>query len=103
MNRSKYFSVSFAIVVGVLSGIGSGLPTRLQADDTEIYLGAASVSAGIQADDTEIYLGAASVSAGIRPNVLMILDTSGSMSGTVSGTGMDRMDNMKVAMNEEDH
>jgi type IV pilus assembly protein PilY1 len=80
MKRSKYLSVSFAIVVGFAAGVGSGMPTQLQADDTEIYLGAASVSAGI------------------RPNVLMILDTSGSMSTSVSGTGMDRMDNMKVAM-----
>ena len=80
MKPSKYLSVSFAIAVGVAAGIGSGLPTRLQADDTEIYLGAASVSAGI------------------RPNVLMILDTSGSMGTTVSGTGKDRMDNMKEAM-----
>ncbi len=80
MTSSKYLSASFAVAIGVAAGIGSGLPTRLQADDTEIYLGAASVSAGI------------------RPNVLMILDTSGSMGTTVTGTGMDRMDNMKEAM-----
>ena len=39
MKRSKYLSVSFAIAIGVAAGIGSSLPTRLQADDTEVYLG----------------------------------------------------------------
>ena len=52
------------------------------------------------ADDTDIYLGAKNVSQEMRPNVLFILDTSGSMSSTVSGTGMDRLDNMKVALNK---
>ena len=80
MKPSKTLSISFAITIGVAAGLCSGLPT------------------GLQADDTEIYLGGAAVSAGIRPNVLFILDTSGSMSATVAGTGMDRLDNMKVAI-----
>jgi len=51
-----------------------------------------------RADDTEVYLGSTAVPATIRPNVLFILDTSGSMSEWVDGTGMDRLDNMKVAL-----
>ncbi len=50
------------------------------------------------ADDTEIYLGNDNLHEGVRPNILFILDTSGSMSNTVDGTGMDRLDNMKVAI-----
>ncbi|MDA8961816.1 PilC/PilY family type IV pilus protein [Congregibacter sp.] len=48
-------------------------------------------------DDTEIFFGDID-SASARPNVLFIIDTSGSMSGSVSGTGKDRLDNVKDAM-----
>jgi type IV pilus assembly protein PilY1 len=48
-------------------------------------------------DDTEIFFGDID-SAQARPNVLFIIDTSGSMSGTVTGTGKDRLDNVKDAM-----
>ena len=55
--------------------------------------------APVWADDTEIFFG--NVQAGeVSPNILFILDTSGSMSNTVSGTGMTRMQNMQVAMRE---
>ena len=50
------------------------------------------------ADDTEIYLGSESLSEGVRPNVLFILDTSGSMSSSVSGTGKNRLQNMQDAV-----
>ncbi|MCC7411006.1 MAG: VWA domain-containing protein [Gammaproteobacteria bacterium] len=53
------------------------------------------------ADDTEIYLGSdalVSQQGQVRPNVLLLLDTSGSMSTTVPGTGLDRLDNMKLAL-----
>ncbi len=36
------------------------------------------------ADDTEIFVGAASASSGIQPNILFILDTSGSMGSSVT-------------------
>lgn len=56
---------------------------------------------GAQADDTEIYFSAGSSSSSpIRPNVLLILDSSGSMDATVSGTGKTRMQLMKEAMVE---
>ncbi|MEO0436026.1 MAG: PilC/PilY family type IV pilus protein [Pseudomonadota bacterium] len=48
-------------------------------------------------DDTEIFFGDVDT-ANIRPNVLFVIDTSGSMSSTVSGTGKDRLDNVKDAM-----
>lgn len=51
----------------------------------------------IWADDTEIFFGDTSGS-GARPNVLFIIDTSGSMDGEVDGTGKDRLDNVKDAM-----
>ena len=51
----------------------------------------------VAADDTEIYLGADSISSGVLPNVLFILDTSGSMSDT-DGHAKDRMDRMKDAL-----
>jgi type IV pilus assembly protein PilY1 len=55
--------------------------------------------APVWADDTEIFFG--NVQAGdVSPNVLFILDTSGSMSNTVPGTGLTRMQNMKQAMRE---
>jgi len=53
------------------------------------------------ADDTEIYFNTgANINVPIRPNVLLILDSSGSMSATVSGTGKTRMQLMKEAMVE---
>lgn len=53
------------------------------------------------ADDTEIYFNSpTSFGEPIRPNVLLILDTSGSMTTTVSGTGKSRMQVMKEAMVE---
>ena len=62
-----------------------------------------SFATGIsQADDTEIYFSSGSSSGNtsdaILPNVLLILDTSGSMTATVSGTGKTRMELMKEAM-----
>ncbi|MDN4146177.1 pilus assembly protein PilY [Pseudomonas tohonis] len=44
------------------------------------------------ADDTEIFFGGAAIDSGIRPNVLFILDDSGSMQGT-------RMAGLKSAFN----
>ncbi|MEM8941837.1 MAG: PilC/PilY family type IV pilus protein [Pseudomonadota bacterium] len=51
----------------------------------------------VWADDTEIFFGEVEISD-IRPNILFILDTSGSMSANVAGTGGDRLDNVKEAM-----
>ncbi len=57
-----------------------------------------------RADDTEIYFSSGSSSGNssnaILPNVLLILDTSGSMTATVSGTGKSRMELMKEAMTD---
>ena len=63
-------------------------------------------SAGLtRADDTEIYFSGGSATsttpAAIRPNVLFILDTSGSMTSTVSGTGGEsRVQIMKDAVKQ---
>jgi type IV pilus assembly protein PilY1 len=52
------------------------------------------------ADDTEIYFSSAknTIAAAVRPNVLLILDTSGSMTSIVPGTGESRIQVMKDAM-----
>ncbi|GAB5413060.1 MAG: hypothetical protein Cons2KO_06630 [Congregibacter sp.] len=48
-------------------------------------------------DDTEIFFGDVAGSD-TRPNVMFIIDTSGSMGGNVAGTGKDRLDNVKDAL-----
>ncbi len=53
----------------------------------------------VLADDTEIYTAASNASV-VKPNVLFILDTSTSMNNIVSGTGLSRLDNMKVALDQ---
>ena len=54
------------------------------------------VSTSVPARDTDIYFTDPSAS-GLKPNVLMIIDTSGSMNDNVSD-GMSRLDHMKKAM-----
>lgn len=69
----KNFMASFLISGWVL--------TPVWADDIEIFYG--------NFDDGEI-----------SPNVMFIVDTSGSMGNEVSGTGLTRIDNVKVALRE---
>jgi len=75
MINGRFYTLLLAIVVGTIAG----LPVQLEADDTEIYLGNINVSTSV------------------RPNVLFILDTSGSMSAT-DGMSQDRLDRMKDAL-----
>jgi type IV pilus assembly protein PilY1 len=49
------------------------------------------------ADDTEIYFNSSATSS-TKPNVLLILDTSGSMTSNVTGTTQTRIEAMKEAM-----
>ena len=77
MKRSRLANLILAAVVGLTTGV----PTTSVADDTEIYLGSSIAEEGI------------------RPNVLFILDTSGSMSGNIDSNG-DRLDHMKDAFNQ---
>lgn len=53
----------------------------------------------VWSDDTDIFFGDID-DAQARPNVLFIIDTSGSMNGNVSGSNMDRLDNVKQAFSE---
>ena len=76
MKRSRLLNLLLSGLIGVMTALP---PSTSVADDTEIYLGA---SAG--GDNA------------IRPNVLFVLDTSGSMSGNVDSNG-DRLDHMKDA------
>jgi len=57
----------------------------------------AALPVKVEADDTEIYLGNVNANTGVRPNVLFILDTSGSMSG-FDGMSQDRLGRMKDAL-----
>ena len=81
MNKRIYASRILNLVLAGLVGLAAGLPIHLQAADTEIYLG----------DET--------LSEATRSNVLFILDTSGSMSGT-DGTkpAQSRLVRMKIAL-----
>jgi len=80
MNASRKLSSFLAsFCIGALAAV----PGTAAADDTEIYLGSDALI-----DNQQL----------VKPNVLFLLDTSGSMSADVSGTGMDRLDNMKVAV-----
>ncbi|MEL7044981.1 MAG: VWA domain-containing protein, partial [Pseudomonadota bacterium] len=63
------------------------------------FVAALWCSSPVWADDTEIFFGDVAGNS-IRPNVLFIIDTSGSMSNTVDGTGKDRLDNVKDAFNQ---
>ena len=62
----------------VLIGLAIGIPANAPADDTEIYTGENLLD-------------------GIKPNVIFILDTSGSM-GSFDGEPTDRLDRMKEAL-----
>jgi len=66
-----------SLLLASLIGLGAGVPMQAAADDTEIYTGS-----GIQ---------------GVKPNLLMILDTSGSMR-SFDGQSQSRMDRMKGAL-----
>ncbi len=53
----------------------------------------------VLADDTEIYFGNDSASVtSIQPNILFVLDTSGSMAWEAGDTGVSRLDTMKEAL-----
>jgi type IV pilus assembly protein PilY1 len=62
------------------------------------FFGGLLTIAPVWADDTEIFFGG--TVAGVQPNLLFILDTSGSMRNTVPGTGKTRLENMQDAMEE---
>ncbi|MFK7858504.1 MAG: PilC/PilY family type IV pilus protein [Granulosicoccus sp.] len=51
------------------------------------------------ADDTEVFFGSASSSGETRPNVMFVLDTSGSM-GSMDDVGVSRLDRMKDAVKQ---
>ena len=63
----------------------SGAPATLTRSAIALVLGLATSMPGF-ADDTEIYVGRGGISTGIasnNPNVLIVIDTSGSMSDQV--------------------
>ena len=65
------------------------------------FLGGLVGIAPVWADDTEIFFGDTSA-GGVAPNMLLIVDTSGSMNNLVSGTGKDRLENVQDALRRAD-
>jgi len=64
-----------------------------------VVIGAAGILPAY-ALDTDIYFSNPNSTVNtVRPNIMLILDTSGSMNWTVSGTGKSRLNNMKDALN----
>ncbi len=60
---------------------------------------AAALPVQVPADDTDIYLGSTTKIGSIQPNVLFVLDTSGSMSNTDdTDPEVTRLDRMKEAL-----
>ena len=65
---------------------------------TSIFVILILLSTAAMAEDTEIYFGGgASNDSIVRPNVLLVLDTSSSMTNT-DNTGITRLDRMKTAL-----
>lgn len=81
----------------------SNTQVRINRHRLAVFLGAvltAIASGQSAAEDTEVFFSAAAASGetAIRPNVLFVLDTSSSMNQEVSGTGKNRLENMKDAL-----
>ena len=70
---------------------------RWRAGAAGVALVAALASAAASADDTEIFFGQVDNVTSGDPNVLFVLDTSGSM-GRTDGTGQTRLERMKDAL-----
>ncbi|MEE4662021.1 MAG: VWA domain-containing protein, partial [Halieaceae bacterium] len=64
---------------------------------TAAFFGGLIVAAPVWADDTEIFFGDVSENAA-APNLLLIVDTSGSMGSRVAGTGKTRMQNVQEGL-----
>lgn len=58
------------------------------------------MSGSALADDTEVFLGAGSASSNIKPNVLFIIDTSGSMDWDSDTPGQSRLEVMQDALTQ---
>ena len=61
------------------------------------FLGSVVAISPVWADDTEIFFGTGGA-GNVAPNLLLIVDTSGSMRNEVSGTGKTRMQNVQDAL-----
>ncbi len=60
---------------------------------------AASLFSPIYADDTEIFFGQVDPDTNVHPNVMFVLDTSGSMNSSDTGHTGTRLERMKSALN----
>ncbi len=72
---------------------------RLKSAAIGVFYTLLAGNTAVFADDTEVFFGAQTAQSTSYPNVMFILDTSGSMSGT-DGTGITRLDRMKTAVEQ---
>ncbi len=73
--------------------------SQIKTTITALLLSFFACGNALLADDTEVYFGAQTAQSTSFPNVMFILDTSGSM-GNTDNTGVSRIDRMKNAVME---
>ena len=73
-------------------------PGRVAAFSHGCALASLVLAAALQADDTEVFFGQIDLSEDTRPNVLFVLDTSGSMNLTGNTSSEPRLARLKDAM-----
>ncbi len=71
---------------------------KFKASVLGAVLSSVCISTALVADDTEIFFGQSADAFNTNPNVLFVIDTSGSMSWFDTGVENSRMDRLKVAM-----
>jgi len=72
---------------------------RIKALGAGTVMALSCLSSPVQADDSEVFFGQVDSSIKIFPNVLFVLDTSGSMNWYDSGEPLNRITRMKDALN----
>ena len=86
--KSRFLSFVAALLTGVTAALGAHAQTAVKpTDDSEIFYPPGTVTAATP--DAE---------KALKPRVLLILDTSGSMTTIVPGTGKTRLVNMQEAL-----
>ncbi len=88
MNNNHGFSGTRRFICRKLSAIFLGA-----------ILGSLTVFSTVFADDTEVFFGQVDADTNVYPNVMFVLDTSGSMNYTDNGYTGSRLERMKSALN----
>ncbi|MFK7852755.1 MAG: PilC/PilY family type IV pilus protein [Granulosicoccus sp.] len=75
------------------------LSTKVFALASGLLISVASLYSTAYADDTEVFFGQVDPNTNVHPNVLFVLDTSGSMNSGDGGYSGTRLERMKSALN----